>query len=216
MKAIRGLQRGVKQEPKLNKTETLMSMDKELKNLQMAGRVSQMMTQQLMQNLQNLGQDMGKAFKIINELQYKLLAMQATGNFDPAVLAAKADELRLNDFIEASDAEDKAGSFTVGDVVKDDSTVIITSTAGTSEGIFRSRIKLAECGVPALIRDLSGKSIGTKVTCQLNGEEHVVELLGVRNPPPAVEVVQVGDTVVNADGSEEVTYERVPAGTTMN
>ena len=159
---------------------------------------------------------MGKAFKIINELQYKILAMQGAGNFDAAALTAKADELRLNDFIEASDTEDKTGNFTIGDVVQDDSTVIITSTAGTSEGIFRSRIKLAECGVPALIRDLSGKSIGTKVTCQLNGEDHVVELLGVRNPPPAVEIVQVGDAVTQPDGSQEVTYERVPAGTTVN
>jgi hypothetical protein len=77
MKAIRGQQRGVKQEPKLNKTETILSMDKELKNLQMAGRVSQMMTQRLMQNMQNLGQDLGKAFKVITELQYKILAMQS-------------------------------------------------------------------------------------------------------------------------------------------
>jgi hypothetical protein len=149
-----------------------------------------------MQNLQNMGQDLGKAFKIINELQYKVLAMQSVGNFDAAAMAAKADELRLNDFIEASDAEDKTGNFTVGDVVQDDSTVIITSTAGANEGI---RVKLAECGVPALIRDLAGKPIGTKVTCQLNGEEHVVELLGIRNPPPAVEVVPevTPDTTVN-------------------
>jgi hypothetical protein len=204
MKAIRGQQRGVKQEPKLNKTEMIVSMDKELKNLQMAGRVSQMMTQQLMQNLQNVGQDLGKAFKVISELQYKVQAMQSLGNFDVAALGAKADELRLNDFIEAAAAEDKAGNFTVGDVVQDDSTVIITSTTSSGEGIFRSRIKLAECGVPALIRDLAGKAIGAKVSCQLNGETHEVELLGIRNPPPAVEIVtdlgpgiQAPDIVVN-------------------
>jgi len=199
MKAIRGIQRGVKQEPKLNKTEMIVSMDKELKNMQMAGRVSQMMTQQLMQNLQNMGQDLGKAFKIINELQYKILAMQSIGSFDAAALVVKADELRLNDFIEASDTEDKTGNFTIGDVVQDDSTVIITSVAGTNEGIFRSRIKLAECGVPALIRDLAGKPLGTKVTCQLNGAEHEVELLGVRNPPPAVEVVDLGPGITAPD-----------------
>jgi len=187
MKAIRGMQRGVKQEPKLSKTEMLISLDKELKNLQMAGRVSQMMVQQLMQNLQNLSKDMGKAFGIINELQYKILAMQSVGNFDAAAMSAKAEELRLNDFTEASDAEDKAGNFTVGDVVKEDSTVIITSTTANDggAGIFRSRIRLADCGVPALIRDLAGKSVGTKVSCQLNGEDHVVELLAIRNPVPA-------------------------------
>lgn len=223
MKAIRGLQRGVKQEPKLNKTEMLVSMDKELKNSQMAGRVTQMLVQQLMQNVQNMSKDLGKAFGTISEMQYKVLAMQSVGNFDMKAMAAKADELRLNDFIEASDAEDKAGNFTIGETVQDDSTVIITSTAaGDDAGIFRSRIKLAECGVPMLIKGLSGQTVGAKVECKLNDVQHLIELLGVRNPPPAEvvppagDVVKVGDVTVNADGSESQDYARVPAGATVH
>lgn len=218
MKAIRGMQRGVKQEPKLNKTEMLVSMDKELKNMQMAGRVTQMMVQQMMKQLQDMSKDLGKAFGTINEMQYKILAMQSVGSFDMDAMAKKAEELRLNDFIEASDAEDKVGNFTIGDKVQENSTVIITSiTPGEDAGIFRSRLKLAECGVPSLIKGLTGQVLGTKVDCKLNGIDHVVELLAIRNPPPAVvvdlpagDVVQVGDVTVNADGSEEITYERVP------
>lgn len=227
MKPIRGMLRGVKQEPKLNKTEMILSMDKELKNAQMANRVTQMMVQQLMKQTQEMAKDLGKAFGTINEMQYKVLAMQSVGNFDMVALAKKAEELRLNDFIEASDAEDKAGNFTIGDVVKDDSTVIITSTtAGEDAGIFRSRLKLSECGVPALIQGLTGASIGAKVECKLNGVDHVVELLAIRNPPPAVvvetpaemAVVPVGDVVVNPDGSESQTYERqtAPPDTTVH
>lgn len=220
MKAIRGLKRGVKQDPKPNKTELLIAMDKEVKNMQMAGRITQMMVQQLMQNIQNMSKDLGKAFGIINELQYKVLAMQSVGNFDMAALSKKAEETRLNDFIEASDAEDKAGNFTVGEKVQDDSTVIITSTTpGEDAGIFRSRIKLADCGVPALIQGLTGQAVGAKVNCTLNDAEHVVELLAIRNPPPAVEVVPpagevvaVGEPTVNADGSESQEYTRVPEG----
>jgi hypothetical protein len=209
MKAIRGLQRGVKQEPKLNKTEMIISMDKELKNLQMAGRVSQMMVQQLLQQFQNITQDLGKAFGTINEMQYKILAMQSIGNFDMDAMAKKADELRLNDFIEASDAEDAAGSFTVGDIVQDDSTVIITSTTPDGAGIFRSRIKLAECGSVPLIKGLTGQAVGAKVSCTLNGTEHAVELLAIRNPPPAVVVDPPADTV-----PDMVT--RDPADTTVH
>lgn len=195
MKPIRGMQRGVKLEPKLNKTEMIISMDKELKNLQMAGRVTQMMVQQMLQQVQTMSQDLGKAFGTINEMQYKILAMQSVGNFDMTAMAKKAEELRLNDFIEASDTEDKTGNFTIGDKVQDDSTVVITSTtSGTDAGIFRSRIKLAECGVPALIKGFTGQSVGTKVPCQLNGAEHVVELLAIRNPPPAVVVEEVPAT----------------------
>jgi len=215
MKAIRGMQRGVKQEPKLNKTELLATMDKELKNMQMAGRVTQMMVQQLMQNLQNVTQDLGKAFGTINEMQYKVLAMQSVGNFDLVAMEAKANEMRLNDFVEASDAEDKAGNFTIAEKVQDDSTVIITSTAADSAGIFRSRVKLSECGVPALTQGLAGQGVGTKVNCKLNGVDHVVELLAIRNPPPAL-VVPVGDVVENADGSESQDYIRVPDNGTVH
>lgn len=185
MKPIRGMLRGVKQDPKPTKTEQLESLSKELQNMQMAGRVTQMMVQQMMQNMQNVSQDLGKAFATINELQYKILAMQSVGGFDMKAMQAKAEELRLNDFVEASDAEDTQGNFTSSDKVQDDSTVIITSSTPDDTGIFRSRIKLAECGVPALIQGLTGQTIGTKVTCKLNGADHTVELLGVRNPPPA-------------------------------
>lgn len=207
MKPIRGMLRGVKQEPKPSKTEQLQSLDKELQNLQMAGRVTQMMVQQMMQNMQNVSQDLGKAFATINELQYKILAMQSVGNFDMKAMQAKAEELRLNDFIEASDAEDKQGNFSMGDKVQDSSTVIITSTTADGAGIFRSRIKLAECGVPDLIKGLTGQPVGTKVACKLNGADHMVELLGIRNPPLA-NVIPHGEVVVNADGSESQEYVR--------
>lgn len=207
MKPIRGALRGVKQEPKLNKTEAIQSMDKKLSNLEMAGRVSQMMIQQVVQNVQSMSQDLGKAFATINELQYKILAMQSVGNFDMKAMQAKAEELRLNDFIEASDAEDKQGNFSIGDKVQDNSTVIITSSTPDDTGIFRSRIKLAECGVPALIQGLAGQPVGTKVACKLNGADHMVELLGIRNPPLA-NVIPHGEVVVNADGSESQEYVR--------
>lgn len=218
MKAIRGMQRGVKLAPKPTKAEHVHEIATKVENMQMAGRMTQMMVQQLMQNMQNLAKDLGKALGTLNEMQYKILAMQSVGNFDMDAMAKKAEEMRLNDFIEASDAEDKAGNFTIGEVVTDESTVIITSTAaGDNAGIFRSRIKLTDSGVPALITGLLGKPVGTKVVCKLNGADHEVELLAIRNPPPAVPVdppdgknVPVGGPVVNADGSESQDYIRVP------
>lgn len=193
MKAIRGMQRGVKQEPKGTNSERVAKLEIELQNMQMAGRVTQMLVQQVVQNMQNMGQDLGKAYGIINELQYKVLAMQNLGSFDKEALAKKVEELRLNDFVEASDAEDKRDGLSLGDIVLPESTVIITSTVSDNSeaGIFRSRIKLADCGVPSLIEGLTGKQVGEKVACQINGQEHTVELLGIRNPPPPAPVEQV-------------------------
>ena len=205
MREIRGMKRGVKQEPQLNKAERITALEKQLENLQMAGRISQMLVQQLMNNLQNMSKDLGKAFGTINELQYKIIAMQKCGAerggvFDTATLQSYVEELRLNDFIDASDVADKEGNFSVGAIVQEDSTVIITSTTdGTDSGIFRSRIKLAECGVPALIQGLTGQTVGTKVQCKLNDVEHTVELLAIRNPPPAIPVEAESPVATIAD-----------------
>lgn len=185
------MKRGVKLEAQPTNAQRIRELDVTLKNMQVSGRISQMMIQQTMQNFRDLSQDLGKAYNIINELQYRILAMQSLGNFDIDALSKKANELRLKDFNDASDAEDLKSNFTVGDVVEKDSTVIITSVSpGVDAGIFRSRIKLADSGVPELIDGLMGKPVGTKVKCELNGVEHEVELLGIRNPPPQVAVEQ--------------------------
>ncbi len=180
--------KGKKTEPQLNNTQKVRELEKAAQQLQMATRVNQMMLQQTLQNIQGLAQDLGKAYGIINDLQYKIRAMEKVGTFDAKALAAAADEFRLTDFVEASDAEDTKGGFTIGTEVTGDSTVIITSTTpGEDRGIFRSRIELASCGVPALVEGLAGKTVGAKLTCQLNGLEHEVELLAIRNPPPPAE-----------------------------
>jgi hypothetical protein len=191
MKEIRGQKRGAKLEPQPNNSQRIRELDTELKNVQMAGRLTQMMLQQMLTNFQNLSKDLGKAFGVVNELQYKILAMQSLYSEDEMTsISQKAEALRLKDFEEASAAEDTEGNFTFGDKVQENSTVIITSTTQDGAGLFRSRIKLAESGVPALIQGLMGQGVGTKVKCQLNGADHEVELLGIRNPPPTEKVEQ--------------------------
>jgi hypothetical protein len=190
MKEVNGMKRGVKLDPQPTNSQRIRELDTKLENMQMASRMTQMMVQQLMSNLDNMSKDLGKAFGVINELQYKILAMQTVANLDVDALNSVAGDLRLKDFNEASDAEDAQGNFVVADTVGQDSTVIITSTTQDGAGLFRSRIKLSESGVPALVEGLLGQKVGAKVTCQLNNVEHVVELLGIRNPPAPVVVEQ--------------------------
>jgi len=189
---------GFRQQAQPSKKDMLRSLQTEVANLQMAGRISQMMTQQLLQNTKNIGEDLGRAMSLISELQYKLLAVQKVSNLDIAALGVVADELRLKDFEEASNNEDTKDGFTNADVVGPDSTVILTSTTENGQGIFRSRIKLAECGVPDLIKGLDGKAVGEKVEVSLNSVQHTVELLGIRNPQPQapIDVTPVTPEVV--------------------
>lgn len=175
--------KGFRQQTESSRKERLRALEAELKNSQMANRISQMLLQQMMQNMQNMQQDLGKALGLINELQYKILAIQGVSNLDVKALSDAANELRLKDFNEASDREDVNNGFTVGDVVTEDSTVILTSTTDNEDqGIFRSRIKLSECGVKDLIDAFMGREVGAKAMVMLNGTYHTVELLGIRQP----------------------------------
>jgi hypothetical protein len=178
--------------------EKLKAFDKKLANLEMASRISQLMTQQLMQNMKNMQEDLGRALGILNEMQYKLLAIQELSGLDVEQLNELTNARRLNDFIEASDKADAEGGFTFGTKVEANSTVILTSTTTeTDRGIFRSRIELAKCGVPELISAFMGKEVGTKAMVKLNGLEHEVELLGIRQPPAAEPTVEDTQEVVN-------------------
>jgi hypothetical protein len=171
----------------------LRQVQTELQNSNMAARVSQMMIQQLMNNVKSMSQDLGSALNQLYELQYKYTALQKYLNVDTAKLNTIANEQRLSDFNEASlKADDKDGLEAVS-TVGDDSTVVLTSTAtdetGNDRGIFRSRIKLSESGVPALIKALTGKSVGDKVNVKLNEIDHVVELLAITAPKAVTAVV---------------------------
>ena len=175
--------KGFRQQPQASRKEKLQEMDIRLKNLEMSSRISQMMTQQLMQNLKPMHEDLTRTTGLIQELQYKVLAAQKVSGLDVEAMNAAANEMRLADFNDAAAREDAEQGFTVGDAVNEQSTIVLTSTTEQKDrGIFRSRFKLSECGVPDLITAFMGREVGAKAIIQLNGLEHVVELLAIRQP----------------------------------
>jgi len=177
---------GFRDQRQPGRKEKIRGLDVELKNTAMSVRINQMMTQQIMQNLKGMHEDVSRALNLISEMQYKILAIQKVGGFDVTTMNQIANEQRLQDFCEASDREDAEKGFTHGDVVNEQSTVIVTSTTeGTDQGIFRSRLKLSESGVPDLITAFMGSSVGAKAKINLNGVNHEVELLAIRQPAPA-------------------------------
>lgn len=183
------MKKGFRTAPQGNRKEKLHSHEIQLKNMEMAVKINQMMSQQLMQNIKGMHEDIGRALNLISELQYKILAVQKVAGLDVAAMNAVANEQRLSDFCEASDKEDAEKGFTVGTTVDPSSTVVITSTTdGADAGIFRSRLKLAECGVPDLINAFMGREVGAKAIVSLNGLDHEVKLLAIRQPTAIDEV----------------------------
>jgi len=174
---------GFRQVPQASKKDQIRSMDAELKNTQMALRIMQTMVQNLMKSNQNLSEDLANTIGLVNELQYKILAVQNVAGLDVAALASKADDLRLKDFNDAAAKQDSEEQLVSLSVVTEKSTVTITSsTAGPDRGIFRSRFTMAECNIKDLKEALMGKTVGTKAKVVLNNQEHEVELLSIMEP----------------------------------
>lgn len=189
------MKKGFRVPPQGSKKDQMAELKTQLANLEMAGRISQMMTQQLMQSVKTMSEDLGAIGNQLYEAQYQLGAVKNLLKLDAEALNKIANEQRLIDFNEAAAKQDLKEGLVAADVVDTESTITITSTAtdesGKDRGIFRSRLKLAESGVPALIAGLQGKKVGEKVTVQINGLDHTVELLGIANPAAAVQAVEV-------------------------
>ena len=177
---------GFRTAPSPSKKDQMRNIETELANMQMAGRISQMMTQQLMQSVKTMSEDLGAALNQLSIMQYNFTALQKHLNVDAKTLTDLANAQRLIDFNEGAAKQDIKDNMVTATTVGADSTVTITSTAnddaGNDCGIFRSRLKLAECGAPDLITALTGKAVGDKVDVKLNGLNHVVELLAIRDP----------------------------------
>jgi hypothetical protein len=187
----------MRQQAAPSKKDQMRQLTAELKNLQMATRITQMLIQQMGQTVQRLDQDVGRAMGLLNDLQYRTLSMLELGSTPTAAVNAKADELKLKDYNEASDAEDLAKGNTPADVVASDSIVVVTSTAPNEKGIFRSKFKVSECGLPALSNALEGKKVGDKFQINLNGLDHEMEVLAIRTAPAPAE--QTADATLPVD-----------------
>ena len=177
---------------KLNKGEKFQQLVKQVESLSMATRLNQLLIQKMGQQMGEMAQGISNSQTMLNDFQYRLLALQKNLNVNVDDLQAVADALKLEDFTKASDEQDADGTWDVIDTVEtNNDTVIITSTTpGEKEdkGILRSRITVAEMQQPELQAKLIGAKTGDVVVHTLNGCEHHITILGVRRKK-TVEVV---------------------------
>lgn len=170
----------------LTKGQRFELVEKNVKQLQMTTKVNQMMLQQIGNSVSPMQNDLGELAARQRELQYRVLACQELLSLKLDDIEAKSLELQAKDFQESSDKEDADKSYTVADVVAENSAVIITSKTPEEEedkGIFRSKIVLSDIAIPELSESLLGKKVGDKVESDVNGVKHVIEVLGIRSVP---------------------------------
>lgn len=162
--------------------EDVDSLKKQVENLTMALRINQALLQQVLPSVQAMGQDIKNTTAMMNDFQYRFLAMQKLLGVDLAKMGEMADALKLVDWDKASDTDDEEkGLVSVSKVESPQDIIIITSTVdGKETGIFRSKMVLAETGNQTLIDALNGAEVGAKVSVELAGDVHNITLLGVR------------------------------------
>lgn len=183
------------------------TVEKKVEQLEMATRLSQMLTQQIGNSTNQLGRDLSELATRQRDNQYQFLALRELLDVNVDDLNKRAEELQIKDFEEASDKEDLERSYTTTDVVADDSVVIITSKVedDAEKGILRSKLVVSELGFPQLVEDLTGKKVGDVVEADINGTTHKITLLGIRQKPEQEEVAttQGGDTLVPEGQNEQ-------------
>lgn len=172
--------------------QRLKDLEVIVQNSQMALQMSQMMVKHLTNQISALQQDVGGVMGMSNDFQYRTLAMLELGNFNKDEINAKAEEFKLADFDKASAKEDLAKGYTVDStgLVNEESIVIISSsTPDTDEdqGIFRSKFAMSECNTPELREKLLGSKVGDTIETEIQGNKHVISILGLRLKPEVEE-----------------------------
>ena len=178
--------KGMRQTKSVKSTkERLKELETTASNSQMALQLSQMMVKHLTNQVSALEKDVTNTMGILNDFQYRTLAMLELGNFSKDEINAKADELREIDFNKASDQEDVAKGYEVDaeGIIKEDSIVTITSNTPDEEedrGIFRSKFIMSEITTPDLREKLLGAKLNDTIEVDMNNVKHVITILSVR------------------------------------
>ena len=170
----------------------LKELEVALQNTQMALQVSQMMIKHLTDQFKATQNDIASTMGMLNDFQYRTLAMLEVGNFSKEAIDAQAEVFKLKDFNDASNKEDLDKGYSEDNtgIVAEDSVIVITSrTPGVPEdqGIFRSKFTMAECLTPSLRSKLLGSKLNDTVSIELGGAIHEVTILSIKKTKAVVD-----------------------------
>ena len=170
----------------------MKELETTLRNTQMALQMSQMMIKHIADQLSALQNDVGSNMGLLNDFQYRTLAMLEVGKFDKDAVDAKAEELKLIDFNRASDKEDITKGYindNLGLIEENSIVIATTSTPDTAvdQGIFRTKFPMTECASPELREKLLGKKVGDVIESNIGDTKHTITILGLRKVEQALE-----------------------------
>lgn len=160
----------------------LEELEQSITALQFSVELSQNLLKRMLQTISRLDQDNVNTINVMNDIQYRTLAMLETSAFNKDEVDAIADSIKLRDFNDASDKEDLVKGLNVIDCVTETSCVIFTSTTDseTTPGVFRSKLFVSEIFDQELRNKFVGKKVNDTVVHNINEVEHTITILGIR------------------------------------
>lgn len=174
---------------KLNKQtpakDRIKELEVALQNTQMALQVSQMMIKHITDQFKAVQNDVTNTMGMLNDFQYRTLAMLEVGNFDREDIERKAETLKLIDFDNASAKEDAQRGYVLEDsgIVAENSVITITSHTpdlAEDQGIFRSKFPMSECLTPSLREKLLGLKLNDTVEVEIGSVKHSLTILSIK------------------------------------
>lgn len=175
---------GFRSAPAASKKDKFKELEVALQNSQMAVQLTQMMVRQLLDQVKNSRLDIDNTMGMLNDFQYRTLAMLELSGIDKKLIDKRADELKLADYNKASLAEDAAKGYLDDNsgVIGEESVVTITSSTNGDEdrGIFRSKFPMSECFTPSIKEKLLGKKVGDSFEEQIKGDIHKITIVDLK------------------------------------
>lgn len=177
--------KGIKLSKQASPKDRIKELEVSLQNTQMALQVSQMMIKHITDQFKAVQTDLTNTMGMLNDFQYRTLAMLEVGNFNRDDIEKKAEALKLVDFDKASSKEDAANNYVddVSGVVSEGSIITITSNTpdlAEDQGIFRSKFPMSECFTPALREKLLGLKLNDTVEADVGGVKHKITILSIK------------------------------------
>jgi hypothetical protein len=166
------------------KKDKFKELDVAVKNCEMATRLSQMLIKQLLDQLQNNRLDLDNTMGMLNDFQYRTLAMLELSGIPKEQIDKRADELKLKDYSNASAQEDAVKGYLddSAGVVNENSVVTITSSTNGNEdrGIFRSKFPMSECLTPTIKEKIMGLKLGDSFEEQIKNDLHKITVVDLK------------------------------------
>jgi len=162
-------------------------------NIQQALSIQKIVFEQFASGFGKLDKDMHNAMGVLNDLQYRTLALvEASSN--TAAIDKIAEDFKLKDYNDASDKEDLSKGYVLDDIVKEDSIVTLSSKCEKNPeyAIFRTKFKLNdEVVLPELKGKILGLKAGDTVETKLpDGMTHLLEVICVKKLIPSLSPVK--------------------------